>query len=86
MFEIIISWVDHKEKVTDVTKSFLTKNDVYLLHRQYVDNDRMICPLVRSSFKGKFSHLDFSENINIKEKHQVQRLTSPENNICYIVH
>ena len=86
MFEIIISKVDHKEKVSDVTKSFLAKNDVYLLHRQYVDNDRMICPLVRSSFKGKFFHLDFLENINIKEKHQVQRLTSPENNICYIVH
>ena len=28
--------------------------------------------LVRSSFKGKFFHIDYSENINITEKHHVQ--------------
>ena len=66
------SRVDSKLPISEITKLFLESMDAYLLHRKSVNNDRFVWPLYMNNFDGKFFHLDFSENINLVEKHQAQ--------------
>ena len=41
-------------------------------YRKYVDNDKNVFPLYRNAFTGRFLDFNFSENINVTEKHQAQ--------------
>ena len=45
----------------------------YLKHRTYVENDKQVWPVFREKYaRCKCIHLDFSENINITPKFEVQ--------------
>ena len=64
--------VDDKKPVSWITQKLVQMKDSYLLHRKYVDNDRFVWQALRNAHTGKFLHRDYSENMNISEKHQVQ--------------
>ena len=44
----------------------------YLRHRSYVVNVSNIFLLIKDSIEGKYTELDFSENIAMKPKFEVQ--------------
>ena len=43
-----------------------------LKHRTYVDNCADVLPLMKDSYTGKFIELDFSQNLSLKPKYEVQ--------------
>ena len=44
----------------------------YLKHRTYVDNCANVLPLLKDSYIGKFIDLDFSQNLSLRPKYEVQ--------------
>ena len=50
----------------------MDRGESYLRHRSHVDNIAAVLPMIRGSFSGKFVELDFSENLALKPKHEVQ--------------
>ena len=44
----------------------------YLRHQSHVDNIAAVLPKIWESFSGKYTELDFSENLALKPKHEVQ--------------
>ena len=44
----------------------------YLKHRTYVDNCTSVFPLLKESYSGKFIELDFSRNLSLRPKDDVQ--------------
>ena len=64
--------VDKKEKVCEIVKKLLDRGESYLRHRSHVDNIAAVLPMIRESFSGKCIELDFSKNLALKPKHEVQ--------------
>ena len=64
--------VDKKEKVCEIVKKLLDRGESYLRHRSHLDNIAAVLPMIRESFSGKYIELDFSENLALKPKHEVQ--------------
>ena len=64
--------VDEKENVCEIVKKLLDRDESYLRHWSHMDNIAAILPMIRESFSGKYIELDFSENLVLKPKHEVQ--------------
>ena len=64
--------VDKKEKVCEIVKKLLDRSESYLRHRFHVDNIEAVLPMIRENFSGKYIELDFSENLVLKLKNEVQ--------------
>ena len=64
--------IDKKEEVSVIAQKLISIKDSYLKHRSHVDNINKVFPIVKESFQGTYIELDFSENIAIKPKFEVQ--------------
>ena len=63
---------DTTEPVCQIVKLMVETGPAYLKHRSYVDNISAVLPLMETSFTGHYIELDFSENIAITPKHEIQ--------------
>ena len=59
-------------EVKEVAKTLIEQGGSYLRHRSDVANTKNALPLTRESFNGKYIEMDFSENIAMKLKFEVQ--------------
>ena len=59
-------------EVKEVAKTLIEQGGSYLRHRSDVANTKNALPLTRESFNGKYIEMDFSENIAMKPKFEVQ--------------
>ena len=59
-------------KVKKVAKTLIGQGGSYLRHRSHVANIKITLPLIHESFNGKCIEIDFSENIAMKPKFEVQ--------------
>ena len=64
--------VDKREKVCEIVKKLLDRGENYLRHQSHVDNIATVLPMIQESFSGKYIELDFSGNLALKPKHEVQ--------------
>ena len=64
--------IEKKEPVYEIIRCLISSSDNYLRHRSHVDNISKVLPLIRESFEGRYIELDFSENISMKPKYEVQ--------------
>ena len=65
--------VDKKLPIQLIAKMTVEQGINYLKHRTYVENDKQVWPVLREKYAHcKYIHLDFSENINITPKFEVQ--------------
>ena len=64
--------VDHNEPVRMLVNRLLDASDKYLKHRTYVDNCTSVFPLMKEAYTGKFIELDFSQNLSLRPKDEVQ--------------
>ena len=64
--------VDKTEKVSSIVETLLNSGPSYLKHRQHVKNTSTIIPKIRAHHNGKYIEMDFSENIALKTKSEVQ--------------
>ena len=55
-----------------IAQKLISIRDSYLKHRSHVYNINEVFPIVKESFQGTYIELDFSENIAIKPKFEVQ--------------
>ena len=55
-----------------IAQKLISVKDSYLKHRSHVDNINKVFPIVRESFQGIDTESDFSENVAIKPKSEVQ--------------
>ena len=58
-------------------EKLLQKSESYLLHRSHVDFISEVFPLIREALTGKYIELDFSENLELKPKFDVQEAHFP---------
>ena len=64
--------VDKKEKVCEIVQKLLNRGESFLRHPYHVDNIAAVSPMIRESFSGKYTELDFPANLALKPKHEVQ--------------
>ena len=64
--------VDKKDEVSVLVATLIQNSERYLKHRSYADNVNSVLPMKRIGYKGKFVELDFSENLALRPKHEVQ--------------
>ena len=64
--------VDKNEPVSDLYSHFISNGERYLYHRTVVDNIKSKQPKIHESFSGKYLEMDFSQNIALKTKNEVQ--------------
>ena len=64
--------VDITEPVHMLVAKLLGLSKKYLRHRTYVDNCTCVFPLSKESYTGKFIELDFSQNLSLRPKDEVQ--------------
>lgn len=64
--------VDHVDPVFKLVEKLKDLSDKYLLHRTYVDNCASIYPTLKELYTGKFIELDFSQNLALRPKDEVQ--------------
>ena len=53
-------------------EKLLAKSGSYLQYRSHVDNIAEVFPMIRERFTGEYIELDFSENLTLKPKFEVQ--------------
>ena len=53
-------------------EKLLAKSGSYLQYRSHVDNIAEVFPMIRERFTGEYTELDFSENLTLKPKFEVQ--------------
>ena len=63
---------DKTDVVSNIMKLLLETGPVYLKHRSHVDNISSVFPIIKETFAGRYIELDFSENIAITPKSEVQ--------------
>ena len=64
--------MDMMHPVCEIGKELIDAKNNYLVHRSHVDNIAIVFPVIKEAFEGKFIELDFSENLAMKPKHDVQ--------------
>ena len=64
--------VDLCEPVCQLVEKLRGLSEKYLKHRTYVDNCTSVFPLLKESYSGKFIELDFSQNLSLRPKDEVQ--------------
>ena len=67
-----ITRVDYVEPVKDICKRVLECGNAYLKHRTYVDNCATTFPLMKEAYDGMYIELDFSQNLALRPKDEVQ--------------
>ena len=67
-----VARIDKKMEVKEVVKILIEQGGSYLRHRSHVANIKSTLPLIRESFNGKYIEMDFSENIAMKTKFDIQ--------------
>ena len=67
-----IARVDKKGKVSIIADRLLQNSARYVKHRSYVSNVSRVLTMLRDGFNGKYIELDFSENLALGTKHEVQ--------------
>lgn len=67
-----ITRVDYVEPVKRICQRIIDSGDEYLKHRTYVDNCASVFPLMKESYSGKYIELDFSQNLALRPKDEVQ--------------
>ena len=67
-----ITRVDHKEAVKDLCQKVLDTGSTYLKDRTYVNNVSSVFPEKKSTYDGKYIELDFSQNLALRPKDEVQ--------------
>ena len=63
---------NHSEPVNKIETKLYEAGDKYLKHRIYVDNCDGVFPLIKETYSAKFVELDFSQNISLRPKDEVQ--------------
>ena len=58
-----------KKKVYKVVKKLLSQSNTYLRHRSLVENIAEVFPLIKETFNGCYTELDFSANLAVKPKY-----------------
>ena len=64
--------VDKNNQVCDIYSEFISSGDHYLCHRSVVDNIKTVLPKLRNNFTGKYIEMDFSQNVALTPKDEVQ--------------
>ena len=64
--------VDKKEPVCDIFSKLMWIGDKYLRHRSHVDNINSVLPKIKERFTGTYIEMDFSENLALKMKCEIQ--------------
>ena len=64
--------VDHFEPVYLLFEKLKDLSDKYLLHRAYVGNCTSVSPILKEVYDGKYIELDFSQNLALRPKDEVQ--------------
>ena len=64
--------VEYNKPICQLVKCILEASDKYLKHRTYVDNCAKVFPLMKDGYQGKYIELDFSQNLALRTKHEVQ--------------
>ena len=64
--------VHKNEPVSKLYLHFIFNGERYLYHRTVVDNIKSKLPKIRESFPGKYLKMDFSQNIALRTKNEVQ--------------
>lgn len=64
--------VDDQKPVCHIVNLIKDGSIKYLKHRTYVDNCSNVFPLMKDTYTGKFIELDFSQNLALRPKHEVQ--------------
>ena len=67
-----IARVDKKEAFNKVVKKLLSQSNIYLRHQSHVDNIAKVFPLIRETFNGCYTELDFSEDLAMKPKFEAR--------------
>ena len=67
-----VARVDYHEPIKDIYKKLLETGNAYLKHRTYVDNVSTVFPEMKSAYNRKYIELDFSQNLALRPKHEVQ--------------
>ena len=64
--------VDKNKPVSELYEDFVGDGERYLYHRSIVDNIKTTLPKIREHFNGTYIEMDFSQNIALKPKDEVQ--------------
>ena len=64
--------VDLCEPVCQLVEKLRGLSEKYLKHRTYFDNCTSVFPLLKESYSGKSIELDFSQNVSLRPKDEVQ--------------
>ena len=67
-----VSRADYHKPVKDICKKLLGTGDDYLKHRTYIDNVTTAFPEMKSPYDGIYIKLDFSQNLVLRPKDEVQ--------------
>ena len=60
------------EPAKDICKQVLESGNTYLKHRTYVDNCSTVFSQRKEAYDGKYTELDFSQNLALRAKDEVQ--------------
>ena len=64
--------IDKHTRVNKIVQKLAVNAESYLEHRSHVINIDETFPIIKQSFKGTYIELDFSENLAMKPKFEVQ--------------
>ena len=67
-----VTRVEDQESVKDICQKILDIGNAYLKYRTYVDNVSSVFPEKKSNYDGKYIELDFSQNLALRPKDEVQ--------------
>ena len=61
-----------EEPVNKIVEKLCDAGSSYLKHRTYVDNVYSVLPLLKENYSGKYNELNFSQNLALRPKDEVQ--------------
>ena len=67
-----VTRVNYLEPIKNIYQRVLDSGNAYLKHRTCVDNCSSVFPLMKESYNGKYIELDFSQNLALRPKDEVQ--------------
>ena len=77
--------INESDKVSCIVQQLVDSDDSYLRHRKHVENIASVLPKIRERHQGRYTEMDFSENIAIKTKSEFKKPIFRESNTPYIV-
>ena len=64
--------IDKGHKVNNIVQQLVDSGDSHLRHQRRFDNVVTVLPKIKERHTGKYIEVDFSENITLKAKNEVQ--------------